>query len=81
MKDELMQQRGVLSPEKAARRHTDSAEDASAGSCPRCGGILSFDKDVVNNVSRQAMVFECAACNRKRHASRFGESADRHGLV
>ncbi|WP_306549727.1 hypothetical protein [Desulfobulbus sp.] len=81
MKDALMQQRATLSPESAARRHKDAAEDFSAGICPHCGGGLSFDKDVMDKDSREVIAPECPACNWKRYAARVGESADRHGLV
>ena len=80
MKDALIQQRTIPSPESAARPK-DFAEDFSAGVCPHCGGSLSFDNDVMDNNSRKVIASACSTCNWKGYASRVGKSTDRHGLV
>ncbi len=50
MKDVLIQQQDISSPESAAR-HEDFAEDFSTGVCPHCGGYPSVDKDAMNKDS------------------------------
>ena len=80
MKDVLIQQQDISSPESAARLE-DFAEDFSAGVCPQCGGSPSFDKEAMNKDSQRAITPECSTCNCERCASKVGKSADRHGLV
>ena len=80
MKDALIKERDIFSPESAVR-HEDFAEDFSAGVCPHCGGYPSFDKDAMDKDSRKALAPECSTCNCERYASKVGKSADRHGLV
>ena len=80
MKDALIIQRDIVSPESAAQQ-IDMADDFSARVCPHCGGYLSPHKEIIDKDSRKILSSDCSTCNWRKYASRVGESADRHGLV